>query len=82
MTEDMEMKAWVVQSDIGAVRCWLKLNILKDRTSRFDITDEQRLAHWFSDFDEAQRVANDWSVVPGVWRVERATIRSGRQQRQ
>lgn len=69
--EDMEMKGWVVRSDVGTNPTWLKLNIMKARTNKFAVSDELRVAHVFDDFDEAQGVADDWSDAPGVWHVER-----------
>ncbi len=69
--EDMEMKAFVVRSDAGNKPSWLKLNVMKTYSGKYDTTDEERLAHQFGNYDEAQGIADDWSDVPGVWRVER-----------
>jgi hypothetical protein len=69
--EDMECKTWVVRTDVGNKPSWLKLNVMKDRTQKFDTTDDERIAHQFNDHEEAENVAADWSDVPGVWYVER-----------
>lgn len=69
--EDQECKAFVVRSDVNNRPSWIKLNVLAHHMQKYDVTEEQRIAHLFSDYDEAQAVADNWSDVPGVWRVER-----------
>jgi hypothetical protein len=68
---DMEMKAFVVRSDVNNRPAWIKLNVLAHHMQKYDVTEERRIAHLFADFDDAQGVADNWSDVPGVWRVER-----------
>lgn len=69
--EDQEMKVFVVRSNVGNKPEWLKLNVMGDVRGRYDTTDDERIAWRFADFDDAQSVADGWSDVPGVWRVER-----------
>lgn len=69
--EDMEMKAFVVRGDVNNRPAWIKLNVMAHYMQKYDVTEDQRIAHQFLDYDEAQSVADAWSDVPGVWRVER-----------
>ena len=73
----MEVKTWVVRSDVNVRPSWLKLARIariariESESYVYDVTDDESQAHQFSEFDDAKLVANVWSDVPGVWSVER-----------
>jgi hypothetical protein len=68
---DMEVKGWVVRSDIAVKPAWLKQDQIPGGKPLFDLTENAAEAFVFDDFEYAQTAADIWSDAPGVWRVER-----------
>lgn len=72
MGERLPPTTWfVVRTDVGGRPHWLT-NLPK--LGAYDYwrhvpTDKCELASWFSDPEDAKEVAEQWSDVPGVWRV-------------
>lgn len=58
---------FVVRSDVGVRPAWLCTHWLYSDTLDYTIKVAEALV--LRDYEQAQRLADMWSDIPGVWRV-------------